>query len=240
MKAYIVKIEFVHAEPRIWRRVIMPAGGTFKRLHQTIQFATNFDSGLSDIHLYQFDLSKEENIFVTNDEQAYEEYKNTDISLLIRNLNKMPAEFRKFEERRIERLKVQVRKPQTIKIDKYLEQYKTLHYRYDFGDGWEIEITLEEIVDDYYFGYPRLLEGEGDAPPEDVGGLPGFYEFLKAYKNKRHPNHKQTVAWAKEMHYHKYNHEIINRNLKFNQYKKTEWNKINHKNYTVIEDKYVK
>ncbi|MHA6252783.1 plasmid pRiA4b ORF-3 family protein [Oceanobacillus sp. CAU 1775] len=240
MKAYIVNIEFPNSNPRIWRKVVMPADGTFKRLHQTIQIVTNFRSSISDVHLYEFDLSETENLSVTNDEQAFYEYKNTDISLLEKDLETMPAEFKKFGEKRIERLKIKVRQPQTIKIDKYLEKYKKLNYRYDYGDDWEIEITLEDIVEDYYFGYPRLLDGGGDAPPEDVGGMHGYNEFLKVYKDKNHPDHKSTVAWAEEQRYQAYDFEFINKILKHNQYKKTQWDKINHKNYAVIEDKYVK
>ena len=48
---------------------------------------------------------------------------------------------------------------------------KTLRYLYDFGDGWEHPIKIERI-DVALTGtlYPRLLEGTGHCPPEDVGG----------------------------------------------------------------------
>ncbi|WP_205842214.1 IS1096 element passenger TnpR family protein [Natranaerobius trueperi] len=29
--------------------------------------------------------------------------------------------------------------------------------------------------------FPTLLDGKETAPPEDVGGVHGFYEFLKSY-----------------------------------------------------------
>ena len=44
-------------------------------------------------------------------------------------------------------------------------------------------MELEEIVDDYYFEYPTLLDGEGIAPPEDVGGPPGFEEFQLVHES---------------------------------------------------------
>jgi hypothetical protein len=55
LKAYIIKIELKHSDPLIWRRVIMPAGATFKRLHDVIQTVTNFQSGYpsGDYHLYE-------------------------------------------------------------------------------------------------------------------------------------------------------------------------------------------
>lgn len=33
------------------------------------------------------------------------------------------------------------------------------------------------------------------APPEDVGGLPGFEKFLNAMAKRRHPQHREVVDW---------------------------------------------
>ena len=72
MKSYIIKIELEESDPLIWRRVIMPAGATYGRLHDIIQNVTNFQSGYPrfDYHLYEFDLPKENRI-VTNSEEDY-------------------------------------------------------------------------------------------------------------------------------------------------------------------------
>ena len=89
-----------------------------------------------------------------------------------------------------------IRKPTDLKIDDYIEKYKIIEYNYDFGDNWQFLIKLKDIVDDY-FGYPTLLDGAETTPPEDVGGLPGFYEFLKVYRDQNHSDHKDVVAWQK-------------------------------------------
>lgn len=242
MKSYILKIEFVDFAPLIWRRVILPADATFKRLHETIQRTSNFQSDMEDNHLYQFNLIKQENLSVTNDIQAYNNHKSVNKGQLKESLKNISQEdkFAKYEKRRIENLLVTVRQPQTIKIDKYLEKYEELDYSYDYGDSWDIKIKLEEIVDDYYFGYPTLLAGQNNAPPEDVGGMHGFYEFLKTYEDENDPNHLNIVGWANEQRYKEYDPENINSRLKFTHYKKTEWDKIKHKNHEVLEDKYVK
>lgn len=240
MKSYILKIEMIGFDPLIWRRVIMPAGATFKRLHDTIQGVTNFSSILEDFHLYKFDLTNQENISVTNDEQAYLEQQNVNPDLLLKKLEKVPIEFREFERRRMQRVLVKVRKPQSIKIDKYLEKYQELNYMYDFGDGWRFTVKLEKVVDDYYFGYPTLLEGEQDAPPEDVGGIPGFYHLLEIFEDETHPEHDKIRKWVESQRYRPFNREDINGWIKNIHYKKTEWSKIKHRNYEVLEDKYVK
>ena len=211
MKSYIIRIELEGSKPLIWRRVIMPADATFRRLHDVIQTVTNFKSGYpysGYYHLYQFDLSAEDKI-VTNDA----EYELTDL---------------------------EVRNPKGLKIDAFLEKYKSIIYEYDFGDGWQFIVKLEKIVDDYYFGFPTLLDGANSAPPEDVGGLGGFDEFLKAYRNPKHPNHEGLKFWGDSQEFREYDPVFTNDMLKHISYKKTEWNKVNHKNYKIIDDKYRK
>lgn len=48
-------------------------------------------------------------------------------------------------------------KSQYVKIDKYIEKYKTFEYVYDFGDYREHKIELERIVEDYKIGCPLLI-----------------------------------------------------------------------------------
>ena len=243
MKAYIIKIELLDSNPPIWRRVIMPADVTFKRLHDVIQTVTNFQSGYphDDYHLYRFDLP-EENLAVTNDEEAYLEHQHyrKNKALYAKRLKEAAPAHLKFEQFHQERLKIEIRKPSGLKIDRYLETYTEIHYLYDFGDNWQFTITLENIVDDYYFGYPTLLGGSETAPPEDVGGIDGFYEFLAIYRDEMHPEHEEMKQWAQSQHFREYDPDWINRFLKFRNYKKTEWDKINHDNYRIIEDKYRK
>ena len=243
MKAYIITIELKHSDPLIWRRIIMPAGITFNRLHDVIQTVTNFQSGYpdGDYHLYEFDL-QEENIRVTNDEEAYQEYRHfkKNRKAYEERLGTMPPEQAEFEKAYQQRLQMVVHKPTGLKIDGYLKKYKELIYNYDFGDSWQFAIKLEDMVDDYYFGYPTLLDGAETAPPEDVGGIPGFYDFLKAYRDKNHPEHEKMKVWASGQGFREYYPEWINRLLKGIAYKKTQWDIINHHRYKIIEDKYRK
>ncbi|HRI29488.1 MAG TPA: plasmid pRiA4b ORF-3 family protein, partial [Chitinophagales bacterium] len=48
-------------------------------------------------------------------------------------------------------------------------------YEYDFGDEWQHEILLEEIlpVDDA-ITYPICIDGKRRCPPEDCGGIWGY------------------------------------------------------------------
>ena len=243
MKSYIVKIELEESNPLIWRRVILPAGATFKRLHDIIQNVTNFQSGYphGDYHLYEFDLTAENKI-VTTDEEAYlehQQYKKNK-KLYEERLANMPPKMYEFEKRHQERLQIEVRKPTGIKIDEYLEKYKEIKYNYDFGDNWHFTVKLEQIVHDYHFGFPTLLDGSETAPPEDVGGIDGFYEFMEIYRDENHPEHEDMKEWAESLNFREFDPDWINESLKNIKYKKTVWDKIKHENYKVIDDKYRK
>ena len=184
----------------------------------------------------------EENLAVTNDEEAYLEHQHykKNKALYAKRLKKASPAHLKFEQFHQERLKIEIRKPTGLKIDKYLEAHKEIHYLYDFGSDWQFTITLENIVDDYYFGYPTLLDGAEAAPPEDVGGMDGFYEFLAIYRDETHPEHEEMKQWAQSQRFREYDSDRTNSILKSLHYKKTEWDKINHDNYRIIEDKYRK
>ena len=54
-------------------------------------------------------------------------------------------------------------------------------YLYDGGDGWELEISLEEILEQgVKHKYPVLLGGEYGCPPEDVGDIHQYQALLFA------------------------------------------------------------
>lgn len=205
IKAYQIKIELIASDPLIWRRVIIPADVTFKRLHDTIQFSMDW----WDAHLYEFEIN-EENLRITNDLDSYEEAKYYQTKFKSEKLNK------KNDTHGIiaKILETTVRQPQTIKIDKFIEKYKTLQYVYDFGDYWHHKIELEKIIDNYVFGYPTIIEGEGACPPEDVGGIGGYEEFLLAWNDPKHPEHEVMREWGESQYYRYFDIDFRNNLLK--------------------------
>ncbi|WP_420337054.1 plasmid pRiA4b ORF-3 family protein [Roseibium sp.] len=72
----------------------------------------------------------------------------------------------------------------------------TFAYTYDFGDNWRHTVVVEAVEDaNTKYEYPRFLEGENRAPPEDVYGTFGFADFLEAMSKPRHPQHREMVRW---------------------------------------------
>ncbi len=71
------------------------------------------------------------------------------------------------------------------------------HYEYDFGDGWVHEILVEKILPvEKGTQYPVCIKGKRACPPEDVGGVWGYSEFLETIMNPKDPEYDDMVEWA--------------------------------------------
>jgi hypothetical protein len=69
-------------------------------------------------------------------------------------------------------------------------------YEYDFGDGWLHQVLVEKIVPpDPEQVYPLCVKGRRACPPEDVGGVWGYEEFLVAIRDPKHPEHEEYRGW---------------------------------------------
>ncbi len=69
-------------------------------------------------------------------------------------------------------------------------------YTYDFGDDWRLEVVVEDVeAADPAAAYPRCLSGVRRAPPEDVGGVPGYEEFVRAMTWPRGREHQAMLTW---------------------------------------------
>jgi hypothetical protein len=72
-----------------------------------------------------------------------------------------------------------------------------IEYEYDFGDGWQHEVVFEGLTPpEPRKRYPLCLEGEGACPPEDVGGVWGYADFLEAIADPDHEQHDELLEWA--------------------------------------------
>ncbi|MFV1981024.1 MAG: plasmid pRiA4b ORF-3 family protein [Rhodothermia bacterium] len=71
-----------------------------------------------------------------------------------------------------------------------------LTYEYDFGDGWKHEILFEGCLRaDRSTQYSLCVEGERACPPEDVGGVRGYQEYLETLSNPDHEEWDETSEW---------------------------------------------
>ncbi|MGH8129436.1 MAG: plasmid pRiA4b ORF-3 family protein [Steroidobacteraceae bacterium] len=71
-------------------------------------------------------------------------------------------------------------------------------YLYDFGDDWHHLVVVEERLAEPAKTGPTIIcmDGENACPPEDVGGPPGYADFLDAIADPQHEEHRNCLEWC--------------------------------------------
>ena len=71
-------------------------------------------------------------------------------------------------------------------------------YTYDFGDNWRHTVTIEDrlLPDESFNTWPICIAGQNACPPEDVGGVGGYAEFLEAISDPSHDEHAAMWRWS--------------------------------------------
>lgn len=162
-----IKVTLRGIRPLIWRRLQVPATYSFWDLHVAIQDAM----GWRDCHLHEFRVQpapRRHSLRIgIPDDDAFE----GDRPIL-------PG--------------------WDVPIAKYLDARRNLaSYVYDFGDDWRHRLVLERVVPRLPGNrYPVCIAGERKCPPEDVGGVPGYEEFLRAIADPDHEEHDSYLSWV--------------------------------------------
>lgn len=69
-------------------------------------------------------------------------------------------------------------------------------YEYDLSDGWEHHVHVDKIRPlsaEEAVQLPRCIAGENACPPEECGGIFGYYELLSLLKDPEHPAYAEMV-----------------------------------------------
>ena len=150
-----VRVDLVDADPQVWRRLELPSALTLEQVHGVLQAAF----GWTDSHLHRFALGES----VWDADEVYVGW----------------AELEEVDGEQV------VLPDRTVRLDEVLsEPGHTLRYVYDYGDNWELLLTVEQTQQPSPPAVPgelldararaqavRLLDGHGLAPPEDSGGI---------------------------------------------------------------------
>lgn len=183
----------------VWRRLVVPLHRTFSNLHEILQAAF----GWKDYHLHEFTFyNGEKSIRDSSSSYFFDAFLKPVLTLVCDN--------GAFEYPGQHEMKLET----GIKLSEYLRSHQFLIYTYDFGDDWKHEIEVEKTIENYNKPYPICLEGQGNTPPEDVGGRFGFEEFLSILADPEHPDYQHMLQWGKSQGYGEFDLERVNRFLK--------------------------
>jgi hypothetical protein len=144
--------------PKVWREMLVPVNMTFDKFSKLIQVAM----GWKGYHLYEFREKPDSQYFNIKSPDTHEIF-GIDAS-------------------RVETMDIFMALYNDYIMSKNTENVSNtakIYYIYDFGDNWQHEIRMLDLVYDDV-KYATITDGGGSCPPEDCGGLPG-YERLKEF-----------------------------------------------------------
>lgn len=183
---YQLKIQISIEGFDIWRRVLVPSTYSFRHLHNIIQAVFDWQN----YHLHRFEAVKEgikDKEIVMDDDPETLEY----------------LDFERYD----------ILQERFVALEDIFPEYREVFYEYDFGDSWEHTITLEKLIKSDSF-VPTLLEGEGERPPEDVGGSWGYHEYKRIMADETDPEHESMKVWAESQKERQRSYEVINDRLR--------------------------
>ena len=99
-------------------------------------------------------------------------------------------------------------------VDSVLLEHGDLTYLYDYGDDWEHEVELTELLKEPSPLYPSVDKRKGPIPIEDSGGIHGLEETMKILNDENHPEYEDISLWVRSTNYRKtYQKKQINKKL---------------------------
>ncbi|WP_368901814.1 plasmid pRiA4b ORF-3 family protein [Oceanobacillus oncorhynchi] len=185
IELYQLKIQINLDGYDVWRRVSVPSTFSFRNLHNIIQ--TVFD--WQNYHLHEF---------------TVETVENKPIKIIMDD-HPETLEFLDYEE-------FDIQQERFVSLEDIFSKYTKVMYEYDFGDSWNHVITFEKTKRSNELK-AAILDGNGERPPEDVGGLFGYKEYMEVMANENDPRYDEMKVWAESQRERKLNSEQVNRRL---------------------------
>lgn len=161
-----VRATLADVKPKVWRRLHVPSDCTFWDLHVAIQDAM----GWLDYHLHSWKI--------------------------VKGARKTKAEFGIPDDDPFPGMPTVLPDWEASVMAWLTTPGHQALYTYDFGDNWEMLVELEALLGaERGVRYPRCVDGARAGPPEDVGGVPGYADFLDALADPTHARHDELREW---------------------------------------------
>jgi len=86
-----------------------------------------------------------------------------------------------------------------IPLEQYFKQIgQNIPYRYDLGQHWRHQVLFEGILlMEKGVKYPRCTDGKNACPPEDCGGVSGYFRILEIINDPEHDEYQETIEWLR-------------------------------------------
>lgn len=165
MKKLTLTITLKGSKPAIWRKLEVPSSLRLDSLAGIILVALGWDED----HLHQF-ITKDRKFYATSTNELENDF----------GMNPRTRDGRKYTIGQL------LKKKNDVVV-----------FEYDYGDSWGHDVVLTSI-EDYTDGEKpavHLLDGKRSCPPEDCGGIPGYYHLCEAMK---HPDSREAhslIEW---------------------------------------------
>ncbi len=161
------KVELQGIEPKIWRRIQVPVDYNYWDLHVAIQDSM----GWLDCHLHHFEI------------KGKGKRKVAHIGIPdLEGFGELQEVFPGWE----------------IAVIAYFNALGAeAMYKYDYGDGWLHTVKLEGYMfREKGIKYPICIDGKNACPPEDCGGVDGYYNVTDILSDPGHSDHEDMQTWA--------------------------------------------
>lgn len=186
VELYQLNIQLALDGHEIWRRVLIPANYSFRSLHNLIQIVFDWQN----YHSHEFSVARKDNRnlkIVMDDDSDTLEFADSSGDEIV-------------QER-------------FVSLAEIFSQHPEVIYEYDFGDSWEHIITLEKSIT-ATSQQAKLLEGKGERPPENIGGLHGFNEYLAMFNDPNSAEDEDFMEWAASQKERNFSLDYTNHRLK--------------------------
>lgn len=168
-----------YGNPLCWRLIEVPASYTFLDLHVIIQECMRW----LDYHLFDFRFtSNGQKRQLDEHGDMYDDF----------------SDWMTPEERKRQPVKSFSR---DVHLGEIFPRTRTAVYSYDYGDGWEIDVKVVKTIKHRDHDEPLVLDGDGAAPPEDVGGPAGYADFLRTINGENGPERQYLLEWSEDQGY---------------------------------------
>ncbi len=207
---YKFKAELMDTKLKIWREFEVANDIPMSRFGYIMMSMFNMAGG----HLFRFEVPCAANFKICTGEHINAE-ENQKALKVIENSSpicyiEIPTPYDDFEP------KYKTLDAKKTKLKNVLsEANETMFFNYDFGDDWQIKLTLENVYMDkatHGRNFPRVLAGEGLGIIEDCGGVGGLEDLDIAFQEKSGEQYEQYCEWLgrKELDLKRFNLEALN------------------------------